>query len=61
MSPVTSAARLSPAPAAAELGRRRARLAAYRDAGITVLSITPVGGQDPVATVAQLRELVDDL
>jgi hypothetical protein len=32
-----------------------------REAGITVLSITPVGGQDPVRTVEQLRELLDDL
>jgi F420-dependent oxidoreductase-like protein len=37
------------------------RLAAYREAGITVLSITPVGDQDPVRTVEQLRELVDSL
>jgi F420-dependent oxidoreductase-like protein len=37
------------------------RLAAYREAGITVLSVTPVGGQDPVRTVEQLRELVDSL
>jgi F420-dependent oxidoreductase-like protein len=37
------------------------RLAAYRDAGVTVLSVNPVGGQDPVATLSQMRQLVDDL
>ena len=31
------------------------RLAAYKEAGVTVLSITPVGG-DPVGVVSQLRE-----
>lgn len=34
------------------------RIAAYREAGVTYLSVTPVGG-DPVATVEQLRALVD--
>jgi len=34
------------------------RIAAYREAGVTHLSVTPVGG-DPVKTVAQLRELID--
>ena len=34
------------------------RIAAYREAGVTHLSITPVGG-DPVRTVEQLRALVD--
>jgi F420-dependent oxidoreductase-like protein len=37
------------------------RLAAYKEAGITSLSIRPVGGQDPVKTVETMRELVDDL
>ena len=37
------------------------RLAVYRDAGITSLSINPVGGADPVKTVEQLRELIDDM
>jgi hypothetical protein len=37
------------------------RLAVYRDAGITSLSINPVGGQDPVKTIEQLRELMDDI
>jgi F420-dependent oxidoreductase-like protein len=32
------------------------RLAAYRDAGVTVLNITPVGA-DPMGTVARLKEL----
>lgn len=34
------------------------RIAAYREAGVTHLSVTPVGG-DPVATVERLRALVD--
>lgn len=37
------------------------RLAVYRDAGITSLSINPVGGQDPVKTIEQLRELMDEI
>jgi F420-dependent oxidoreductase-like protein len=37
------------------------RLAAYREAGVTVLSVHPVGGQDPVAVIEQMRELVDDV
>lgn len=36
------------------------RLAAYREAGVTSLAITPVGGQDPVTTIEQMRELVDE-
>jgi F420-dependent oxidoreductase-like protein len=36
-------------------GYIKERLAAYKEAGVTVLSITPVGG-DPVAVVTQLRE-----
>jgi F420-dependent oxidoreductase-like protein len=34
------------------------RLAAYRDAGVTVLDVNPYGG-DAVRTIAGLRELVD--
>jgi F420-dependent oxidoreductase-like protein len=37
------------------------RLAAYKEAGVTSLSIHPVGGADAVATVETMRELVDDL
>lgn len=37
------------------------RLGVYRDAGITSLSINPVGGQDPVKTIEQLRELMDEI
>ena len=37
------------------------RLAAYKEAGITSLSIRPVGGQDAVQTIETMRELVDDL
>ena len=37
------------------------RLAAYHEAGVNVLSVRPVGGQDPVRMLGQLRELVDDL
>lgn len=33
------------------------RIAAYKEAGVTVLSITPVGG-DPVAIVETLREII---
>jgi F420-dependent oxidoreductase-like protein len=36
------------------------RIAAYKEAGITSLSINPVGGQDPVKVVEQMRELVDE-
>lgn len=39
-------------------GHVRERIAAYRDAGVTHLSVTPVGG-DPVRTVEQLRALID--
>lgn len=34
------------------------RLAAYKEAGVTHLSITPVG-KDPVATVEKLRSMID--
>ncbi|MEI8239852.1 MAG: LLM class F420-dependent oxidoreductase [Actinomycetota bacterium] len=34
------------------------RLAAYKEAGVTILSVNPVGG-DPVKAIETLRELVD--
>ena len=34
------------------------RLAAYKEAGVTMLQITPAGG-DPVATIETLRSLID--
>ena len=36
------------------------RLAAYREAGVTSMGVYPVGGQDPVKTIEQMRELVDE-
>jgi hypothetical protein len=33
------------------------RLAAYREAGVTVLNVDPVGS-DPVRTIAELAELI---
>jgi len=36
------------------------RLAAFAEAGVTVLNVDPVG-PDPVGTVEQLRGLIDDL
>ena len=39
-------------------GEVRERIAAYREAGVTHLSVTPVG-DDPVATVERLRALID--
>jgi F420-dependent oxidoreductase-like protein len=36
------------------------RLSAYKEAGVTVLSVSPVGGQDPIKTIEQMRELVDE-
>src|SRR3954465_4449289 len=41
-------------------GYVKERLAAFKEAGVTTLSITPVGG-DPVKLVEQLRGWVDDL
>ena len=35
------------------------RISAYREAGVTVLTVSPVAGQDPVKTIEQMRELVD--
>ncbi len=40
------------------VGHVKERLAAYREAGVTHLSVTPVGN-DPVKTVEQLRQLLD--
>jgi F420-dependent oxidoreductase-like protein len=37
------------------------RLAAFHEAGVTTLSINPVGGADPVETIATMRELADDV
>ncbi len=39
-------------------GYIKERLAAYREAGVTVLSVSPVGG-DPVRTIETLRGLID--
>jgi F420-dependent oxidoreductase-like protein len=38
-------------------GYVKERIAAYKEAGVTVLNVTPVG-HDPVATLSQLREWV---
>jgi hypothetical protein len=35
------------------------RVAAFREAGVTTLLVEPVG-VDPVATIADLRSIVDD-
>ena len=35
------------------------RISAYREAGVTVLTVSPVAGQDPVKAIEQMRELVD--
>ena len=35
------------------------RISAFKEAGITALTISPVGGQDPVKTVELMREFVD--
>ncbi len=40
-------------------GYVREKLAAYREAGVTILTVDPVGG-DPVATIETLRELIGD-
>ncbi len=40
------------------VGHVKERLAAYREAGVTHLSVTPVGN-DPVRTIEQLRTLID--
>jgi F420-dependent oxidoreductase-like protein len=37
------------------------RLAAFNEAGVTTLTVNPVGGSDPVETIEAMRELVDDL
>jgi alkanesulfonate monooxygenase SsuD/methylene tetrahydromethanopterin reductase-like flavin-dependent oxidoreductase (luciferase family) len=38
-------------------GYVKERIAAYQEAGVTVLNVTPVG-HDPLATLSQLREWV---
>jgi hypothetical protein len=40
-------------------GYLRERVAAYKEAGVTVLAVRPVGG-DPVKIVERLRTIVDD-
>jgi F420-dependent oxidoreductase-like protein len=35
------------------------RIAAYREAGVTVLAVEPVAGQDPVRTIESLRRIAD--
>jgi hypothetical protein len=35
------------------------RVAAYKEAGVTVLAVNPVG-PDPVKTIEELRGIVDD-
>jgi F420-dependent oxidoreductase-like protein len=40
------------------LGYVRERIAAYKEAGVTILSVNPVGGE-PVKTIETLRELID--
>jgi alkanesulfonate monooxygenase SsuD/methylene tetrahydromethanopterin reductase-like flavin-dependent oxidoreductase (luciferase family) len=40
------------------VGYVKDRVAAYREAGVTVLAINPVGG-DPVKTVETLRTIID--
>lgn len=39
-------------------GLVRDRLAAYREAGVTLLNIRPVG-PDPLHTIARVRELLE--
>ncbi len=34
------------------------RIAAHREAGVTILNVTPVGPGDPLRTVARLKELI---
>ena len=38
-------------------GREKERIAAYRESGVTVLNVTPVG-PDPIAILSQLREWI---
>lgn len=42
------------------VGHVRERVAAYRDAGVTMLNIRPLG-DDPVATVAAMRTICDEV
>lgn len=37
------------------------RLAAFREAGVTSLTVSPIAGSDPVRLIETMRELVDDL
>jgi F420-dependent oxidoreductase-like protein len=39
-------------------GYIKERLAAYKEAGVTVLNLTPVGPEDPVRTIEWMRKLV---
>ena len=39
-------------------GYIRDRLAAYKAAGVTILNVTPIGSDDPVRTIARLKELI---
>ncbi len=39
-------------------GYVKERIAAYKEAGVTVLSVSPVG-PNPVKTIETLRELID--
>lgn len=36
------------------------RLGAYKEAGVTYLSVHPIDGQDPVKTIELMRQLVDE-
>ncbi len=36
----------------------RERVAAFREAGVTVLNVTPIGG-DPVRLLEQVKEMID--
>jgi hypothetical protein len=35
------------------------RISAFKEAGVTALTLSPVGGQDPIKMVEEMRELVD--
>ncbi len=35
------------------------RISAFKEAGVTALTLSPVGGQDPIKLVEEMRELVD--
>jgi alkanesulfonate monooxygenase SsuD/methylene tetrahydromethanopterin reductase-like flavin-dependent oxidoreductase (luciferase family) len=38
----------------------RERLGAYKESGVTFLSVSPLSGQDPVKTIELMRELADE-